>query len=92
MRTATSPITTPASAAHTLKWVSQQPHIPLTLQQRAAASESALASVRAEGLDPAGVEPDLLAWVLGEITIDTVIQRLDDKFDALYGPPGSKNR
>lgn len=59
----------------------------LTPSQRATAAASALASVRAEGLDPSGIEPALMRWVHGEATIADVIQRELQDAELTYGPP-----
>lgn len=45
----------------------------LTRAQRQRAAVNALASVRAEGLDPSAAEPALAAWARGEIDTDQMI-------------------
>jgi hypothetical protein len=45
----------------------------LTAAQRERAAANALASVRAEGLDPSTAEPILEAWARGEIDTDQMI-------------------
>jgi hypothetical protein len=45
----------------------------LTVAERERAAANALASTRAEGLDPAEVEPILQAWARGEIDTDQMI-------------------
>lgn len=63
-------------------------HLPqLTRTQRVVAAESALGSVRAEGLDPSGIEHELSRWVSGEVTITEVIQRELHDVERVYGPP-----
>jgi hypothetical protein len=46
---------------------------PLTTADRERAAANALASTRAEGLDPAEVEPVLAAWARGEIDTDQMV-------------------
>jgi Antitoxin VbhA len=55
-------------------WVSSTDH-QLTSAERERAAANALASVRAEGLDPAGAEPIVSAWKRGEITIDEMVEQ-----------------
>jgi hypothetical protein len=45
----------------------------LTVAERERAAANALASTRAEGLDPAEVEPLLAAWARGEIDTDQMV-------------------
>ena len=45
----------------------------LTVAERERAADNALASTRAEGLDPAEVEPLLAAWARGEIDTDQMV-------------------
>ena len=59
----------------------------LTPVERVIAAASALDSVRAEGLDPSGIEHELSRWVRGEVTITEVIQRELHDAQRVYGPP-----
>jgi antitoxin VbhA-like protein len=45
----------------------------LTVAERERAAANALASTRAEGLDPAEVQPLLAAWARGEIDTDQMV-------------------
>jgi Antitoxin VbhA len=47
---------------------------------------NARASVELEGLDPAAAEPDVQAYVRGEITVEETVQRVLDRMAARYGP------
>lgn len=59
----------------------------LTHDERAIAAASALDSVRAEGLNPCGIEDGLSRWVRGELTIAEVVQRELQEAKRIYGPP-----
>ena len=74
-----------------INWVQTGPYSPrLTRHQRAIAAASALASVRAEGLDPSGIAGALYGWVSGETTITEVITRELHDLARVYGPPTAK--
>lgn len=68
---------TPAAAAaggRKLQVVDTTPESrTLTAAERERAGANALASTRAEGLDPAEVEPILAAWARGEIDTDQMV-------------------
>ncbi len=66
-----------------------RPSLQLSSEQRAIAAASALDSVRAEGLDPSGIESALRRWVSGQLTISQVIQQELRGAQRLYGPPSS---
>ncbi len=58
----------------------------LTRAQRQRAAANALASVRAEGLDPSGAEPALAAWARGEIDTDQMIAATQSAATAHLSP------
>ena len=59
----------------------------LSPEERAIAVANALDSVRAEGLDPSGIEQVLFRWANGQLTIAEVIQRELRDAEHVYGPP-----
>lgn len=61
--------------------------LQLNPEERAIAIASALDSVRAEGLDPSGIEQALFRWANGELTIAEVIQCELRDAEHVYGPP-----
>ena len=61
--------------------------LQLSPDARAIAVASALDSVRAEGLDPSGVEQALFRWANGQLTIAEVIRRELRDAEQVYGPP-----
>jgi hypothetical protein len=69
----------------------RRPTLLLTPSQRATAVASALDSVRAEGLDPTGIEHALLRWMSGESAIAEVIRQELHDLERIYGPPTPGN-
>ena len=61
--------------------------LQLTRDQRAIAAAGALDSVRAEGLDPTGIEHALSRWVSGEAAISEIILLELYDLERVYGPP-----
>jgi len=58
------------------------------LDNRRLAAAGAAGSVRAEGLDPSGAEPDLDAWARGEIDTEEMVARGLEAAGRRYGTAG----